>query len=270
MEAEGRTLPIVWNGQKNQDIMIPKVFHLCWLSGDPYPKQIKFCIDSWKKYNPDYEIVLWDTKRFDVNSTPWTAQAFKAGKYAFVADYIRLYAVYNYGGIYLDSDVEVIRSFDDVLHLPYFIGSETVPDSIEIAAFGAEKGNHWVKAGLDYYKDRNFIREDGEMDLEVQPRIMSNIISEKFKWVFINSPEEVVPDEDKFCIFPCDWFSAHPINSEGAVYYKVTENTHSIHHYAGLWRDIEYPGGPLHKLFYKLTGTDWRLTKRWFTLYGKK
>ena len=80
--------------------MIPKIFHLCWLSGDPYPKKIDYCIKSWKKHNPDYEIMLWDAKRFDVNLTPWTKQAFKAKKYAFAADYIRLYAVLNYGGIY--------------------------------------------------------------------------------------------------------------------------------------------------------------------------
>ena len=121
--------------------MIPKIIHLCWLSGDPYPKKIQYCIDSWKKYLPDYEIMLWDTKRFDVNSLLWTKQAFEAGKYAFAADYIRLYAVYNYGGIYFDSDVEVIKSFDELLNLPYFVGAEAGPEGVELAAFGAEKGS---------------------------------------------------------------------------------------------------------------------------------
>ena len=85
--------------------MIPKIIHWCWLSGDPYPPKIQACLDTWKKVLPDYEIILWDTNRFDVNSTPWTKQAFEVKKYPFVADYIRLYAIYNYGGIYLDSDV---------------------------------------------------------------------------------------------------------------------------------------------------------------------
>ena len=92
--------------------MIPKRIHLCWLSGDPYPAKIGKCLASWKKHLPDYEVVLWDTKRFDLESSPWVKQAFEAKKYAFAADYIRFYALYNYGGIYLDSDVEVLRSFD--------------------------------------------------------------------------------------------------------------------------------------------------------------
>ena len=156
--------------------MIPKLIHLCWLSGDPYPPKIQLCIDSWKKYLPDYEIMLWDTNRFDVNSTPWTKQAFEAKKYAFVADYIRLYAVYNYGGIYLDSDVEVLKSFDDLLHLPYFAGTEVGPDGIEMAAFGAEKGTGWVKFMLDYYQDRNYILENGEKNMEPMPPVMGNLI----------------------------------------------------------------------------------------------
>ena len=88
---------------------IPKIIHLCWLSGDPYPEKIQTCIDSWKKNLPDWEIMIWDTNKFDVNSTEWTKQAFAEKKYAFVADYIRFYALYNYGGVYLDSDVEVLK-----------------------------------------------------------------------------------------------------------------------------------------------------------------
>jgi mannosyltransferase OCH1-like enzyme len=149
--------------------MIPKIIHLCWLSGDPYPKKIQFCIDSWKKYLPDYEIMLWDTNRFDVNSTLWTKQAFEAKKYAFVADYIRFYAVYNFGGIYLDSDVEVIRSFNKFLNLPYFVCSEAVPTSVELAAFGAEKGTAWVKDAMEYYEGRAFVQDNGERAMTPMP-----------------------------------------------------------------------------------------------------
>ena len=250
--------------------MIPKIIHLCWLSGDPYPKKIEFCINSWKKYLPDYEVMLWDTNRFDVNSNPWTKQAFEAKKYAFVADYIRLYAVYNYGGIYFDSDVEVIKKFDDVLGLPYFVGAETDENSLELAAFGAEKGTQWVKTALDYYEGRNFIREDGSMDIEVQPLVMSRTLGAKYEWTPIKKKEEVVRDESKLCVFPCDWFSAHPFSENGGCKYTITKNTHSIHHYAGQWRDDEYPGGLLHKWFYKIFGIDWRLLDREVKLYGKK
>ncbi|MCS2958344.1 hypothetical protein NXX53_17410 [Bacteroides salyersiae] len=98
--------------------MIPKRIHLCWLSGDPYPQKIQKCIDSWKVHLPDYEIMLWDLKRFDIAQVPWVEQAFRVKKYAFAADYIRLYALYNYGGIYLDSDVEVLKRLRPVAGSP--------------------------------------------------------------------------------------------------------------------------------------------------------
>lgn len=250
--------------------MIPKLIHLCWLSGNPYPPVIQFCIDSWKKLCPDYEILLWDTNRFDINSMPWTKQAFEAKKYAFAADYIRLYAVYNYGGIYLDSDVEVLKSFDDVLNLPYFVAQEIDSESLELAAFGAEKGTSWVKTAMEWYKNRDFINEDGSMHLEVQPRIMKRLLSEFYLWNLISGKEEVVREDNKLCVFPCDWFNAHPINdNRDGVIYSVTKNTHCIHHYAGQWRDIKT--GPLHTLLSKLFNIDWRVQRinKRISLYGK-
>ena len=105
--------------------MIPKVIHYCWLSGDPIPEKLQRCMDSWKKFLPDYEFVLWDLERFDIKTSQWVKEAFEARKYAFAADYIRLYAVYNYGGIYMDMDVEVVRPFDDLLASPYILGLES-------------------------------------------------------------------------------------------------------------------------------------------------
>lgn len=250
--------------------MIPKIIHLCWLSGDPYPEKIQFCIDSWKKHLPDYEIMLWDTNRFDVNSEPWTKQAFEVKKYPFAADFIRLYAVYNYGGIYLDSDVEVIRSFDDLLRLPYFIGIEAGPDGVEVAAFGAEKGTPWVKDMLDYYLDRDFIDENGEMSMTPMPRIMTKLIQGKYYYTNIRTIEEFDPDPSKFCVFPVDWFCAHPFAFNYGHAYYITRNTHCIHHFANSWTPSEYKGGPLHKLYYKVTGKDWKHYKgNRFRLYGK-
>ena len=239
--------------------MIPKLIHLCWLSGDPYPKKIQFCIDSWKKYLPDYEIMLWDTNRFDVNSLP----------YAFVADYIRLYAIYNYGGIYLDSDVEVIRSFDDLLQLPYFIGTEAYLTRIELAAFGAEKGTAWVKEAMSYYEGRSFIMEDGEMDVRPMPMVLLPFLEQKYSFKPIESISEFDPDSSRICIFPMDWFNAHPMDEQEKLYYKVTRNTHCIHHFANAWTLDAYIGGPLHKLYYKITGINWKLSDRRFKLYGK-
>ena len=123
--------------------MIPKQIHYCWLSGEPYPKLISDCIESWKIHLPDYKIILWDTKRIDINSNLWLKQAFETKKYAFAADYIRFYALYHYGGIYLDADVEVLRSFDGLLNRHEFVGEEASGD-IEAAVMGVEKNISWV------------------------------------------------------------------------------------------------------------------------------
>ena len=214
--------------------------------------------------------MLWDTNRFDVNILPWTKQAFEAKKYAFVADYIRFYAVYNYGGIYLDSDVEVIRSFDEFLHLPYFVCSEAVPTSVELAAFGAEKGVPWVKDAMDYYKDKKFIQADGEKSMTPMPYLMGEMIRQKYQWTPIENISQFDPDPAKFCILPLEWFGAHPCDSVNGSRYYITENTHSIHHYANSWGEEPYQGGLLHKLYYKITGKNWRLDDKHFKLYGKK
>lgn len=100
--------------------MIPKIIHYCWLSGDPVPQNLQDYMATWKAKLPDYEFILWDRNRFDLHSSEWVRQAFEARKYAFAADYIRLYAVYHYGGIYMDMDIEVVKPFDELLDSPYF------------------------------------------------------------------------------------------------------------------------------------------------------
>lgn len=111
--------------------MIPKVIHYCWLSGDPFPSNIKACMDSWKKVMPDYEWKVWNTENFDVNSVPYVREAFEKRKWAFAADYIRMYALYTEGGIYLDSDVKILKPFDDFLSYSFFSSLEYHPSQIE-------------------------------------------------------------------------------------------------------------------------------------------
>ena len=157
--------------------MIPKIIHYCWLSDEPYPSIIQYCLNSWKRYLPDYEIILWDKKKFDINSSKWVQQAFNAKKYAFAADYIRLYALYHYGGIYLDSDVEVVKTFNPLLHQPYFFGTENNETiRIEAATIGVEPHNDFILKCLQYYEERDFI-VGGDMDLKPLPFIMMSYIS---------------------------------------------------------------------------------------------
>jgi len=154
--------------------VIPKIIHICWLSGDEYPESIKRCLDSWHRFLPDYEIWLWDTNRFDIERVPWVKLAFEAKKYAFAADYIRLYALYHYGGIYLDSDVVVYKSFNDLLELPYFIGEDYV-HCFEPAIIGAEKGTPWLLDVLKRYEGLSFIREDGLYNMRGLPYVFHDI-----------------------------------------------------------------------------------------------
>lgn len=140
--------------------MIPKKIHFCWLSGDPYPPKIQYCIDSWEKYCPDYEIIKWDLNKFDIGSSTWCNEAFQSKKYAFAADFIRCYALTTEGGIYLDSDVEIFNNFDKFLHLPYFIGQEQGGE-MEPAVIGSEPNNSFLNKLLDYYNSNHFITNSG-------------------------------------------------------------------------------------------------------------
>ena len=137
---------------------IPKIIHYCWFGGGAISPENRKCMESWEKYCPDYKIIEWNEQNFDISKNRYVQQAYEAKKYAFVSDYARLAVVYEYGGIYLDSDVEVLKSFDPLLDLPYFVGAENA-GTIEAAIIGAEKGCDWIKACLDYYKGRNFIQE---------------------------------------------------------------------------------------------------------------
>lgn len=159
--------------------MIPKIIHLCWLSGDPYPSNIKKCIDSMYKNLSGYEIKIQTKDNFDITSVRWVKEAFEAKKYAFAADYIRFWSLYNYGGIYLDSDVEVLKSFDEQLQNKSFIGFEylNIP---EAAVVGAEKGCDWTKTCLDWYKDKSFIKEDGEFKRDVVPCLVKIALEKKY------------------------------------------------------------------------------------------
>lgn len=163
--------------------MIPKVIHYCWFSGEIKSRLIHRCIRSWKKVLPDYEIKCWDANSFDFDKVPYVKQAYERKKWAFVADYVRLYALYTEGGIYLDSDVEVFKSFDEFLNYSFFSGTDIrTPNrdwfAIEAAIMGAEKGNVYVKCCLDCYNQLRFINDDGSINTKVMPDIISPILKD--------------------------------------------------------------------------------------------
>lgn len=211
--------------------MIPKIIHYCWLSGDPYPDKIRFCVDSWRKHLPDYEIRLWDLQRFDLSSSLWCKEAFESRKYAFAADYIRWYALFNEGGIYLDSDVEVIKRFDDLLYLPYFIGFEQ-SGYLEPAIVGMEKGNTLCKQLLDYYEGRHFVKEDKSFDTIPLPQIMQMLLIPQYKFKAIYNVDEFENAPKQINIFPASFFSPKRNDNFEVC---LSENTYSIHHFNASW-----------------------------------
>lgn len=213
--------------------MIPKVIHYCWLSGEKYPDKIRRCMDSWKRVLPDYEFRLWDRQKFDIESSIWVKEAVVHRKYAFAADYIRLYALYHFGGIYLDSDVKVLKGFDDLLELPYFVGKENSKHAIEAAVIGAEKGCKWIAQCLSYYENRHFVNPNRSLFTNVLPEVMANILAARYRFQDIQSVGEFIYDEQVICRFPVDYFSPKSYVTKKI---KITKNTRTIHHFAGTWQ----------------------------------
>jgi len=202
--------------------MIPKIIHYCWLSNDIIPEELQVYVNSWKDKLSDYEFILWNFNRIDINISPWVKQAFEAKKYAFAADFIRLYAVYHYGGIYLDMDIEVIKPFDNLLDAEYMLAYEDNNTmTIEAGCFGAEKKSSIIEKCLNYYYQRKFIKQDGTYDMLPLPQILRDVCN-------------------KYAIdihfFSSDYFTAKCFKT-GII--NVTDNTYCIHHFTGSWKSDE-------------------------------
>lgn len=218
--------------------MIPKIIHYCWISGDPFPEKIQMCYDSWKRILPDYEIVLWDYAKVHSLHSCWCEKAMECKKYAFVADYVRFFALFHYGGIYLDSDVEVLKPFDDLLHLGYFVGKEHSEDGLnwEAAIIGSEIHQQWIKVCLNYYRFRPFCDKFGTMRTLPLPRIMRERLEKYYHIVECNELSDWNGNKNEICRFPYDWFSP---KSWQTFEVMPTANTYTIHHFSASWVGIE-------------------------------
>ncbi|WP_295679043.1 glycosyltransferase [uncultured Fibrobacter sp.] len=212
---------------------IPKVIHYCWFSGEPFPDVESRCVESWRRMLPDYEFVLWDMEKIKEIHSEWVDSAIAQKKWAFAADYVRLYALYNYGGVYLDCDVEVLKSFDDLLDRQMFVGRETARPVIEAAVMGSESKLLWLKNCLDFYEGRTF-----------------NVLK-------INTPEVAIPYilkdfVDEASVMAAEYFS--PLNNLTGKC-KVTPNTYCIHHFNGAWFT------PYQKKYFEIR-------RKWSKTYG--
>ncbi|MCL2413825.1 MAG: glycosyl transferase [Bacteroidales bacterium] len=208
--------------------MIPKIIHYCWISGDPYPPLIQHCIDSWHKYLPDYEFVLWDAKRVEQIDNSRLKEALQAKKYSAVADYIRIHALYHEGGVYLDADVEVLKSFDDLLSQKSFIGFEQ-SGHLEAAIIGAEPHLDWVGYVLKQFQTTPLFNKDGSLSLFPMPITLDRLLSEHFQ---CKENELANLKSDQLQIFPKKYFS--PKNHHTAEI-KISKQTYTIHHFDSHW-----------------------------------
>lgn len=209
---------------------IPKIIHYCWFGRGPKPELALKCIESWKKYCPDYEIVEWNEDNFDVMSLPFTKEAYESRKFAFVTDYVRLYAMYHHGGIYMDTDVEVRKSLDPFLKYQGFSGFEA-PEKVPTGIMAGEKGFPLFAQLMEYYTDRHFLTPDGQMDMTTNVVIITEILTKL--GLTLNGQFQIV---DGFALFPADYFCPKdPITRE----LHMTENTAVIHHFDGSWMTKE-------------------------------
>lgn len=167
--------------------MIPKVIHYCWFSNDRKPQNVARCIESWRAHLPDYEIKCWDMDAVRGIQNPFLQQALEYKKWAFASDFVRLYALYHEGGIYLDSDVQVWGRIDDLLDNDFFTGLEMRDKEhtqiyLEAAIMGACKGNEFVEKCLELYESRVFVGSDGSLDLTPIPTLISSILEDLYGW----------------------------------------------------------------------------------------
>ena len=209
--------------------MIPKIIHYFWFGGKPIPAKYQKYIQTWKKFCPDYEIIRWDESNYDCTKNEFLRAAYEAKKWAFVTDYARLDVVNQYGGVYLDTDVELIKPLDEMMDYQAFAGFECSGFVAFGLGFGSEANNVQLQEMLDVYSDiSKFVDEEGNFKTDLTCPIVQTGILEKHGLVKNNQRQSV----GGFEIFPEEYFCPMNYSFE---YNNLTENTISIHHYAASW-----------------------------------
>lgn len=220
--------------------MIPKIIHYCWFGRGEKPTLALKCIESWHKFLPNYEFKEWNEDNFDINQNQYVREAYEARKFAFVTDYVRLYALYNEGGIYLDTDVEVLGNFDKFLNHHAFSGFET-DNFVPTGMMAAEKHSVWAKELLDDYSNRKFIKEDGSYDLLANTKTITKYMLTK--GIVLNNTYQDFPG---LCtMYPSDYFCPKD-HRTGRI--NLTSNSVCIHHFAGSGRPNKWWGDVRHNL----------------------
>lgn len=209
---------------------IPKIIHYCWFGGNPLPELAQKCIASWETYCPGYKIMRWDESNFDVSYNDYVREAYEAKKWAFVSDVARLYALVNYGGIYMDTDVEVIRPLDDLLQYEAVSGFES-ETKIPTGLMSCRKGQSLFAELLHGYDEAHFVRPDGSYDLTTN---VTRITDTCLKYGFI--PNNTLQTVHGFTLLPKDYLCPMDYHTGETT---ITDNTLTIHHFAASWHSEE-------------------------------
>lgn len=211
---------------------IPKVIHYCWFGGKKIPDQYRRWMESWKQYCPDYEIIEWNETNYDVRKNKYVRQAYEMGKWAFVSDYVRVDIINEYGGVYLDTDVELIKSIDEMLKNDAFCGFESAKYVNYGLGFGAGKGHLIVGEIKEYYDNASFVLEDGTLNQITCPIIQTEVM--KKYGLICNGEFQVV---EGMTVYPsrilCG-MSPHSFRMQCNL-----DDTYAIHHYSGSWLENE-------------------------------
>lgn len=241
--------------------MIPNIIHYCWFGKNPHPKAVRKCISSWKKFLPNYEIKEWNEDNFDVNCIAYTMEAYKAKKYAFVSDYARYWILFKYGGLYFDTDVEIIKPLDDIITKGPFMGVEIpsrkgkVPMVAPGLCLGAEANMSFYKQILNYYAKLHFFNQDGTYN----QKTIVYYNTELLKVLGLQATNDIQHIEDIW-IYPQDYFN--PLDDfTGKL--NITDNTRSIHWYSKTWSDANIFRIKISRLSHRLFGLSFHYIKEY-------
>ena len=214
--------------------MIPKIIHYCWFGGNPLPELALKCINSWKKNMPDYEIKEWNETNYDVRKIPYIAQAYDAKKYAFVSDYARFDILYQYGGVYFDTDVEVLKDISHIIANGAFIGIEKGEPPLLAAGLGiaSPKETSIYKEILDSYANDQFYKADGTYNLKTVVTRVSDIFKEHG---FLE--KDCLQTIENTTIYPSEYFCPKDCKTGEITF---TKNTYTVHHYDASWVEPYY------------------------------
>lgn len=216
----------------NQATTIPTIIHYCWMGKKQKSKSVLKCRASWKQHLPHYQIIEWNEKNFNLDYNDYLHEASRHKKWAFVSDVVRLYALYHYGGIYFDTDIEILKPLDNFLNHKAFAsfeaGNSDLPPFIQTGLMASEKQGEWVKGFLYTYQSRHFVLPDGQLHLLPNTTPITDYTVDKYG--LVRSDE--FQDLGAVTLYPSEYFCPKNWHTQQT---QITEHSYAIHHYAGSW-----------------------------------